>query len=116
MSRGITRRKAIVLGSAAVLSACAHRTTHARSIRSENARPGTRDWLLSNTRIDPGTKYRCPWIEGYCSHTSVRAGERISFHVSTNPASPFRLEIYRMGFYRGAGGRLVHSAGSFQGQ
>src|SRR5437763_16842483 len=40
-------------------------------IARENQRPGTRDWMLSNTRIDPKTKYRCPWIEGYCSHTSV---------------------------------------------
>jgi hypothetical protein len=71
--------------------------------------------MLSNTRIDPATKYRCPWIEGYCSHTSVRAGERISFHVSTNPASPFRIEIYRMGFYGGHGGRLVQSLGPFSG-
>src|SRR6516165_6592723 len=46
-------------------------------IRRENLRPGTRDWLLRNTRIDPATKYRCPWIEGYCSRASVRAGETI---------------------------------------
>jgi hypothetical protein len=46
-------------------------------IRDENAKPGTRDWMLTNTRIDPKTKYRCPWIEGYCSRTSVRAGETL---------------------------------------
>ena len=51
----------------------------------ENAKTGTRDWLLTNPRIDPATKYRCPWIEGYCSRTSVRSGEKIAFHVSTNP-------------------------------
>jgi len=33
------------------------------AIRNENTRAGTRDWLLTNTRIDPATKYRCPWIE-----------------------------------------------------
>ena len=57
-------------------------------IQKENAKPGTRDWMLTKTAIDPKTKYRCPWIEGYCSRTSVRAGEKISFHVSTNPPSP----------------------------
>src|SRR5437870_10574467 len=67
-------------------------------IRRENQRPGTRDWLLSKTRIDPTTKYRCPWIEGYCSRTSVRAGDTLSVFVSTNPASEFTLEVYRMGF------------------
>ncbi len=53
-------------------------------IRRENQRQGTRDWMLTNTRIDPATKYRCPWIEGYCSHTSLRAGEELTIHVSTN--------------------------------
>jgi hypothetical protein len=84
-------------------------------IRRENAKPGTRDWRLQNTRIDPATRYRCPWIEGYCSRTSVRVGEDISFHVSTNPASPFTIEIYRMGYYGGAGGRHVASRGPFAG-
>ncbi len=44
-------------------------------IRAENEKAGTTDWLLAKTRVDPKTKYRCPWIEGYCSRTSVRAGE-----------------------------------------
>src|SRR5262245_59315010 len=48
-------------------------------IRLENARQGTRDWLLEKTRIDPATRYRCPWIEGYASRASVRAGESVSF-------------------------------------
>lgn len=84
-------------------------------IRQENERPGTRDWLLQKTAVDPATKYRCPWIEGYCSHTSVRAGQTISFHVSTNPSSPFTIEIYRMGFYQGNGGRLMRKLGPFEG-
>ena len=46
-------------------------------IRTENAKPGTTDWLLRNTRVDPKTKYRCPWIEGYCSHNSIRTGETL---------------------------------------
>ena len=84
-------------------------------IRRENEKPGTRDWLLEKTGIDPPTKYRCPWIEGYCSRTSVRAGETIAFHVSTNPASPFRLDIYRLGYYGGTGGRHVLSMGPYEG-
>jgi hypothetical protein len=84
-------------------------------ITTENAKPGTRDWMLTKTGVDPKTKYRCPWIEGYCSRTSVRAGEKVSFHVSTNPPSPFTIEIYRTGYYGGAGGRHVLSLGSFKG-
>src|SRR5262245_4767520 len=49
--------------------------------RTENEKAGTTDWMLQNTRVDPKTKYRCPWIEGYCSHTSIRAGETLSIMV-----------------------------------
>ncbi|MFO0897704.1 MAG: DUF6605 domain-containing protein [Pirellulales bacterium] len=82
----------------------------------ENRRPGTRDWMLAKTDVDPQTRYRCPWIEGYCSHTSVRPGQEIAFYVSTNPASAFTLDLYRSGFYQGLGGRHVHSLGPFQGR
>lgn len=84
-------------------------------VRSENQKPGTRDWMLENTRIDPATRYRCPWIEGYCSHTSARAGESIQFFVSTNPESPFTIDVYRMGFYNGTGGRHLTTLGPFPG-
>jgi hypothetical protein len=84
-------------------------------IQEENARPGTRDWMLSKTAIDPKTKYRCPWIEGYCSRTSVRAGDEITFHVSTNPASRFTIDVYRTGYYAGLGGRHMRRLGPFEG-
>src|SRR5947209_10568294 len=64
-------------------------------IRAENARPGTTDWLLQKTRVDPKAKYRCPWIEGYCSHTSVKAGDKLAIMVSTDPPSPFVVDLDR---------------------
>src|SRR5262245_37362709 len=70
-------------------------------IRAENDKEGTTDWLLTHTRVDPKTRYRCPWVEGYCSHTSLRAGERLQVFVSTNPPSPFVIDLYRLGYYRG---------------
>ncbi len=127
ISRRDLFKGALGVGAAAVLSGCAsagkdssgvrQRRVLGRSdlIRRENEKPGTHDWLLTNTRIDPATQYRCPWIEGYGSRTSVRAGESISFHVSTNPPSPFTLDLYRMGHYGGAGGRHVLSSGPFKG-
>lgn len=81
----------------------------------ENARPGTLDWKLTKTGVDPSTKWRCPWIEGYCSHTSIRAGEELTLYVSTNPASAFRVEFYRLGYYGGTGGRKVHEIASLRG-
>jgi hypothetical protein len=88
----------------------------ANPIVEENQRSGTRDWMLRETRIDPASRYRCPWIEGYCSHRSARAGDTITFHVSTNPASPFTLDIFRSGYYGGTGGRLVRQLGEFPGR
>src|SRR6516162_261167 len=54
-------------------------------IRAENEKNGTTAWLLRHTRVDPKTRYRCPWIEGYCSHTSLRGGDTLSIMVSTKP-------------------------------
>ncbi len=111
-----TRREFIkgvaAAGAVSALGGCVSPRTPGRQadlIARENQRPGTRDWMLSNTRIDPATKYRCPWIEGYCSHTSIRAGETFSIFVSTNPASAFTLDVYRLGYYGGTGARLMRS-------
>jgi hypothetical protein len=84
-------------------------------ITQENQVGGTRDWMLKHTRIEPESRYRSPWIEGYCSHRSARAGDKITFHVSTNPLSRFTVDIYRTGFYGGDGGRLMKHLGEFAG-
>jgi hypothetical protein len=85
-------------------------------VRTENERPGTTDWLLDNTRVDPKTKYRCPWVEGYCSRTSLLAGETLAVKVSTHPPSPFVLDVYRLGYYQGKGGRHLLRLGPFKGK
>src|SRR6516162_10680117 len=85
-------------------------------IGAENDKAGTSDRLLRNTRVDPKTKYRCPWIEGYCSHTSIRAGDTLRIMVSTNPPSPFVIDIYRLGYYGGKGGRHLQQLGPFKGK
>ena len=116
-----SRREAIKglagLGATAMLAGCVHAPGEKNRdlIRRENERPGTRDWMLQKTKVDPKTKYRCPWIEGYCSRTSVAAGEKLDIFVSTNPASKFSIDIYRMGFYGGTGGRQMASFGPLKG-
>lgn len=69
-------------------------------VQQENARPGTAEWRLTN----PALHHE---IEGYASLTSVNRGYPINFYVHTQD-SFYRLEIYRMGWYGGAGARLVH--------
>src|SRR4051812_47754891 len=118
---GLTRREWLkglaTAGVGAALAGCAHTQTRLESpigfletdkgnpgsVWAENLKPGTSDWLLSKPTIDPNTKYRCPWIEGFCSRTSIRAGQRLKLFVSTNPESDFTVEIYRLGYYDGTG-------------
>jgi hypothetical protein len=85
-------------------------------IREENEKPGSADWLLTRPAIDRSLKHRCPWIEGYFSRASVRAGDSLTLHVSTNPESRFSVDLYRMGYYGGAGARKVASFGPFPGK
>ncbi|HEU5161635.1 MAG TPA: N,N-dimethylformamidase beta subunit family domain-containing protein [Thermoanaerobaculia bacterium] len=68
----------------------------------ENERPGTRAWELTNRARDRE-------IEGYASATSASAGESLSLFVSTRDPR-YRVEIYRLGWYRGDGARLVAPA------
>ncbi|HYG73675.1 MAG TPA: N,N-dimethylformamidase beta subunit family domain-containing protein [Planctomycetota bacterium] len=115
-----SRRKilagAAATGLAATLGSTSAFAANRDLIRAENQKPGTTDWILTKTRVDPATKYRCPWIEGYCSHTSIRAGEVLEVMVSTNPESKFTLDVYRMGYYGGKGARHMGSWGPIQGR
>src|SRR5882724_7762899 len=110
--------KGALAAEAAAIVGCSshHNPPLTQSVEKENLNPGTMDWMLTNTRIDPKTKYRCPWIEGYCSHTSIRAGEELSIFVSTNPPAPFTLDVYRMGYYQGLGARRVLRVPRMQGR
>jgi hypothetical protein len=88
-------------------------------IQSENAKPGTRDWILTKTDItakEPVELWRSPRIEGYCSATSVSVGDTLKVMVSTNPVSEYSLEIFRTGYYGGTGGRSVKRFDAIQGK
>jgi hypothetical protein len=83
-------------------------------VRAENHKPDSTDWQLTRVRID-AKNYRSPWIEGYCSKQSVRAGESIDIMVATDPPRKFAIEIFRMGYYGGRGARLMVKLGPFDG-
>jgi hypothetical protein len=87
----------------------------AERIRAENDREGTTDWQLTYTRVDPKTKYRSRLIEGFVSRPSVRSGDKLEFFVSTDPPSSFVIDLYRLGYYQGKGGRHVLRLGPFKG-
>ena len=91
------------------------------AIVHENKKPGTTNWLLFNYDqvIAPGRDElwkREKGVEGFCSHATIKAGETLKVYVSTEPAAPFKIDFYRMGYYGGAGGRLMHSTGAISGK
>lgn len=84
-------------------------------IRTENARAGA-SFQLTRVIPDNAKSYRTSVIEGYCSHQSVKSGEKIDIFVSTRPVARFQIEIFRMGWYGGAGSRLMTTLGPLQGK
>ena len=98
--------------AALVLSACtgssrsstsstvpATSATAANPVQRENSRPGTPGWKLP---ANAGTV-----ITGYASETSVAPGQSFHLHVAAPPGSRYRVLVYRLGWYRGVGGRLI---------
>lgn len=80
------------------------------SVISENSQPGSPNWLITRTGDDIQRQ-----IKGYASATSVNKGGSIDFHVSVNPPQNFTMEVYRIGWYNGTGGRLMQTVGSLNG-
>lgn len=90
---------------------------------TENNKPGTKDWILDKVRADTCGLLK-PYIadlfcrqqdiEGYCSKTSLKSGETLDVFVSTNPESSFTIDIFRMGYYGGKGGRKMMRLGPFE--
>jgi len=118
-ANGISRRallKSAALGGLALHADAGEANRAGNKVEAENAKPGTTDWQLTYTRVTPESRYRCPWIEGYVSHASIKAGEDLRIMVSTNPPAPFTVDIYRMGYYNGAGARHITSLGPLQGK
>ena len=85
-------------------------------IVEENQHEGSLDWQLTRVWPNAGGGFRTGLIEGYCSKQSVRAGESIEISVSTDPPRPFRIEIFRTGYYGGRGARLMSTLGPFEGK
>jgi hypothetical protein len=78
------------------------------AIQIENRQPGDPNW--GDFAGPPGPTA----ISGYGSRISVNHGQSIDFYVTTT-ASTVSINVYRMGWYEGAGARLMRSMGSFPG-
>lgn len=85
-------------------------TATGNAIVRENAQAGTGDWQI------PSGHSASTQIQAYDSATSVSAGQALTFYVSTQQeGTPYSINIYRLGWYQGLGGRLMFSQANFVG-
>ena len=68
----------------------------------ENCFPGNTGWgLKSAASVAAGG------IEGYATAQSINKGQSVDLKVNSSNATTFNVEIYRTGYYGGAGARLM---------
>ena len=80
--------------------ACAHRVLPPGWVQRENARTGDPGW-------NPVDLSMTPAVPLYLDRTSTLCGESVGVHVSAAGGAPLTIRAYRMGWYGGAGARLV---------
>ena len=79
--------------------------------------PSPNPVVAKNTRLG-STAWRLPWpgyrratgadeIAGCAAATSVTMGQSLAFKITANPADLYSVDVFRLGWYAGAGGRLV---------
>src|SRR5215207_2207934 len=70
------------------------------AVVAENCLPGT-PWSTWN--VWPGSE----GLQGFATPFSVDQGQRVDFKVDKAGGGSYRVDIYRLGWYGGAGARLV---------
>jgi hypothetical protein len=80
---------------------------NSNAIYIENQNPGTTNWKITN--------YAYNEIVGYTAATSVNKGGSLDIKVSLAELGTYTIDVYRLGYYGGAGGRLILSSGSLNG-
>jgi hypothetical protein len=74
-------------------------------IALENAQAGTTAW-----EIDPTAS--TTFIQGYAGATTALPGASVALYISSQRPTTFAVDVYRIGWYHGKGGRLyLHQAG-----
>jgi hypothetical protein len=97
----------LIAAPGGLTAAAATVTAGPNPILAENQQPGTSGWLTAGPFADDATGQ----IKGYWSATSVKQNENLNLFVSVNQAQTFTIDIYRLGWYQGFGGRLRLHAG-----
>lgn len=86
-----------------------------RGILAENLRDGSDDWRPEGNGVRATRDDWPNYIQAYASATSVAAGESLAFHVSVGDGAEYVVSIYRLGYYGGAGARLMTRSSKVRG-
>jgi hypothetical protein len=93
----------LAAGISAARPAAARAASCANPVACENQLPGTPQSVW-DVGAGEGTT-----IQGFADPFSVNVGQSISFKIES-PATAYKIDIYRMGYYGGDGARLEGSA------
>ncbi|PPJ63631.1 N,N-dimethylformamidase beta subunit family domain-containing protein [Cuspidothrix issatschenkoi] len=74
----------------------------------ENQKAGTTAWKITNLATNDE-------IAGYGDATSINKGQALNLKISLAQAGQYRLDVYRLGYYGGKGGRLITSVTDLNG-
>jgi hypothetical protein len=74
----------------------------------ENQKTGTTAWQITNLATNNE-------IAGYGDATSINKGQALNLKVSLAQAGQYRIDVYRLGYYGGTGGRLLASVTGLNG-
>jgi len=83
-------------------------------IIAENQNPGSTAWRIDYS-IAGLADDSLQQIKGYASAVSINKGQSINFYVTVNPVQTYTIDVYRMGWYNGAGARLMQHIGPLNG-
>ena len=91
--------------------------TQANGVTQTNgsSRPGGMAQFLDVSMQTQQSTYTPNPICGFADQTSINTGGTITFFISTTLPT-YRIDVYRMGYYNGDGGRLVTTINSLTGQ
>ena len=78
----------------------------ANPIVTENQQPGTTNWQLGRPGFQTAND-TSKQIKGFAAAPSVNKGDSLNFYVTVSPVQTFNIDIYRMGWYGGTGGRFL---------